>query len=147
MTLAYQLFIQVGWLSVNILINTVSRSIGQHVGLLSVDYRSTYQLTNVGWDVNWELADMANKSQPICWSSIGPKVSTNTQLRGAQITKDPMIALFQDLVAILKSCSSTEREIFDMVIRYLQLICTSNNYSMIKPMMCTWDHIWMLFCT
>ena len=30
-----------------------------------------------------------------------------------------MIALFfQDLVAILKSCSSKEREIFDMVIRY-----------------------------
>ena len=66
----------------------------------------------------WVLADMLIEYQPI--------VSTNTQLRGAQITQDLMIVLFQDLVAILKSCSSTEREIFDMVIRYLQLICTSN---------------------
>ena len=79
------------------------------------------------WPTDWPgvgqygkqvLADMLIEYRPI--------VSTNTQLRGAQITQDLMIVLFQDLVAILKSCSSTEIEIFDMVIRYLQLICTSN---------------------
>ena len=74
--------------------------------------------TGVGQYGERVLADMLIEYRPI--------VSTNTQLRGAQITQDLMIVLFQDLVAILKSCSSTEREIFDMVIRYLQLICTSN---------------------
>ena len=137
----------------------------ERVGLLSAPpvNISADSWQAVGWHVGqytgWYMASIPVNTQLI-WGCIvsgisvdesgnlsikyWPIVSTDTQLTGAQITQDPMIVLFQDLVAILKSCSSTEREIFDMVIRYLQLICTSN--SMIKPF--EWSlHDLQYFCT
>ena len=97
---------------------------------LSVDMSADSRLTIIR-RISWPMvADRSTGGRPIWWTSFGWHVhwvsahSVDPQLRGAQITQDLMIVLFQDLVAILKSCSSTEREIFDMVIRYLQLICT-----------------------
>lgn len=114
-------------------------TIGQHTDQHCQPICRSTCRPSLGWlsldiIISWPILAKGTTGSQLIWRTESanmlivyrPIVSINTSLRGAQSTQGPMIVLFQDLVAILKSCSSTEREIFDMVIRYLPLICTFN---------------------